>query len=184
MCREGRGWCITACDYSSQCISTHKGGRCLPWAWVCDCTSKLSLEEQRQHCLLSGLFPPTCIDLGLTPFALPNCLCSTAETLQMILNYIAQPSSPPGMSFYSFKVLLLYNAVPICAVQCSDPVIQIHLFSFVYYLPSWSSPRDWIVGPVPVLYSRTSLPIHSKCHSLHLPIPNSPSIPLSDVYFF
>ncbi|KAB0397673.1 hypothetical protein E2I00_002857, partial [Balaenoptera physalus] len=41
--------------------------------------SRLSLREQK---LLSGLFPPICIDLGLTPsFAIPNYLGSTAEIL-------------------------------------------------------------------------------------------------------
>ena len=34
------------------------------------------------------------------------------------------------------------------------------------------------LGRVPCLYSRTSLLIHSKCHSLHLVTPNSQSIPL------
>ena len=40
-----------------------------------------------------------------------------------------------------------------------------HTFPFLY-LPLWSIPGDWIWFPV--LYSRTLLLIHSKCHSLHL----------------
>ena len=52
-----------------------------------------------------------------------------------------------------------------------------HTFPFLYYLPSWSIPRDWI--QFPVLYSRTSMLIHSKCNSLYLPTPNSLSIPLA-----
>ena len=52
--------------------------------------------------------------------------------------------------------------------------IYTHIF-FLYYLPSWSIPRDWIYFPV--LYSRTPLFIHSKCKRLHLLTPNSPSIP-------
>ena len=52
---------------------------------------------------------------------------------------------------------------------------HIHTFPFLYYLPSWSIPRDWT--QFPVLYSRTSLPIHSKC-SLHTLTPNFQSIPL------
>ena len=46
----------------------------------------------------------------------------------------------------------------------------------VFYLTSWSLSRDWV--EFPVLYSRTSLPIHSKCNSLHLLPSSSPSIPL------
>ena len=61
--------------------------------------------------------------------------------------------------------------MPISAVQRSDPVIDIHTFPFSYYLPSWSIPRDWI--EFPVLYSRTSLLIHSKWNSLHLLTPNN-----------
>ena len=66
--------------------------------------------------------------------------------------------------------------VPISAVQQSDPVIHIDTFPFLYYLPSWSNPRVWIWFPV--LYSRTSLLVHSKCNSLYQLAPNSQSIPL------
>ena len=45
-----------------------------------------------------------------------------------------------------------------------------------YFFKSWSIPGEWIYFLV--LYTRTSLFIHSKCSSLHLPTPNSPSIPL------
>ena len=74
--------------------------------------------------------------------------------------------------YYSwFTVLhqfMLYSIV-------TQSYIYIHCF-FSYCLPSLPIPRDWT--QFPVLYSRTSLPIHSKCNSLHLPTPNSPSIPL------
>ena len=56
------------------------------------------------------------------------------------------------------------------------PYMYIHSF-FSYYLPSFSIARDLI--QFPVLYSRTSLLIHSKCNSLHLLTPNSQSIPLT-----
>ena len=55
--------------------------------------------------------------------------------------------------------------------------IYIYTFFFSYYLPSCSNSRDWI--QFPVLYSRTSLLIHSKCNTLHLQTPNSQSLPSS-----
>ena len=50
-----------------------------------------------------------------------------------------------------------------------NKVTHIHIYTFFisYHLPSCS---------IPVLYSRTSLLIHSKCNSLHLPIPKSQSM--------
>ena len=66
--------------------------------------------------------------------------------------------------------------MPISAVQQSDSVIHVYTFPFLYHPPSWSVPRDQI--EFHVLYSRTSLLIHSKCNGLHLPTPNFQSIPL------
>ena len=77
---------------------------------------------------------------------------------------------------FKIKVFLIYNVVPISAVQQSDHVIHLYIFSFLYYFPSWSIPGDWIYFLV--LYSKTSLLIHSKYNSLHLLTPNSQSIPL------
>ena len=68
-------------------------------------------------------------------------------------------------------------------------IFYIYIFFFLYYLPSCSTPRDWIEFPISVaedlslvgwtsLLYRTSLLIHPKCNTLHLPPPNSPSIPL------
>ena len=51
-----------------------------------------------------------------------------------------------------------------------------HTFFLSKYLPSSSITSDLIYFPV--LYSRTSVFIHSKCNSLHLLTPNSQSIPL------
>ena len=62
---------------------------------------------------------------------------------------------------------LLYSKV-------TQSYIYIHTntFFFSYYLPLCSIPREWI--QFPVLYSRNSLLIHSKCNGLHLLTPNSP----------
>ena len=89
-----------------------------------------------------------------------------------------------NLFFYIFciKVQLTYNVVPISALQHSDPDTHTHthththIFIFTNCFPSCSIPRDW--KQFPVLYSRTSLLIHSRCNSLHLPTPNSLSIPL------
>ena len=73
--------------------------------------------------------------------------------------------------------------MPISAVQQSDPFIHIHTHTYIYtYIPFLMLfsimvyPREWIYFPV--LYSRTSLLIHSKCNSLYLPSPNSLSLQL------
>ena len=57
---------------------------------------------------------------------------------------------------------MIYNVLSISAVQQSDPVIHVYTFFFSYYLPSCSITSDWIESPV--LYSRTSFLIHSKCN--------------------
>ena len=46
--------------------------------------------------------------------------------------------------FCLIKVCLIYNVVPVSAVQQSDPVIHIYILFFLCYLPSWSIPRDWV----------------------------------------
>ena len=56
-------------------------------------------------------------------------------------------------------------------------VTHIYIYpSLSQYLPSCSIPRDWILFPV--LDSRTSLPIHSKCIRLYQLTQNSRSLPL------
>ena len=57
----------------------------------------------------------------------------------------------------------MYSIVSVSAVQQSDGHTAIYPFPFSYYLPSWSSPRDW--REFPVLDGRTSWLIHSQCHS-------------------
>ena len=75
-----------------------------------------------------------------------------------------------------FKLLeLIYNVLSIPVVQKNDPVTHTHTFFFSHYPPSCSIASDQTYFPV--LYSRTSLLIHSKCNSLHLLTPNTQSIP-------
>ena len=84
--------------------------------------------------------------------------------------------------FYYFLLQLIYNDLSIFAVYPSDPVIYTYIYTpsltffFSHYPPSCSFTSDQV--SFPVLHSRISLPIHSKCSSLHLLIPNSQSIPL------
>ena len=63
----------------------------------------------------------------------------------------------------------------LCQLLLYTTATQPYIFFFSYYLPSYSIPRDWT--EVPVLYSRTSLLIHSKCNTLHLLTQNSGSTP-------
>ena len=63
----------------------------------------------------------------------------------------------------------------------SSKVTQLYIhitytFCFSHYPPSCSITSVWM--EFPVLNSRTSLLIHSKCNSLHLPTPDSQSISL------
>ena len=98
------------------------------------------------------------------------------------------------MSNFFMKVQLIYNVPSISAILQSDLVIYIKqcvcvcvcIYSFFsYYFPSCSNPRDWI--QFPVLYSSSSLLIHSKWKSLHLPTPTPrlshslPRLPLPQV---
>ena len=83
-----------------------------------------------------------------------------------------------------FLLQLIYNVLPISAIQQSGPVIPTyihththtytHTSSFSHYLPLCSITNDQV--EFPVLQSRISLLINSKCNSLHLLTPNSQSI--------
>ena len=78
------------------------------------------------------------------------------------------------LRFLSFLLQLIYSILSITAIQQSDPGLHIDTFFFSHYPPSCSTTSDWI--QFPVLYSKTSLLIHSKCNSLHLLSPKcSPS---------
>ena len=74
------------------------------------------------------------------------------------------------------------------AVQQSDPVIHYLpvclyiVFFFTYYLPLYSTLRNWI--QFCVLYIKTSLLTHLRWNSLYLLTPNSPSIPLPPRHSF
>ena len=67
--------------------------------------------------------------------------------------------------------------MPRSAVQRSDSVIHIYKFSF-YILFHYGLPQDVEYSFLCYTVSKTWLFIHSKCDSLHLPTPNSQSIPL------
>ena len=70
------------------------------------------------------------------------------------------------LEYSGFIVLcrfLLYSTVTKSSIHVC---VCVCIFFFSYYLPSQSTPRDWI--ELPVLYSRTSLLIHSKCNSVCL----------------
>ena len=80
-------------------------------------------------------------------------------------------------SQYLKKFIIVDLQCIVSAVQQSDSVIHKHTFFFSHYPPQLSITSDWV--QFPVLYSRISLLIHSKCNSLHLLTPNSLSILLS-----
>ena len=72
--------------------------------------------------------------------------------------------------FYYFLLYLIYNVLSFSAVWQSDPVIYIFFHIILHHVPSQ------VIRYSPLLYSRISLLIHSKCNSLHLLTPNSQSI--------
>ena len=79
---------------------------------------------------------------------------------------------------FLIKVQLIYNIVPLSAVQQSDPVTHTCMQMYILFLILSSiifQPKRQI--SFPVIYSRVSLSIHSKCNSLHLLTPNSQSPP-------
>jgi len=66
-----------------------------------------------------------------------------------------------------------------CQFLLYSKVTQSYVYLYIFfscYLPSCSTPWDRILSSL--LYSRTSLLIHSKCNSLYLLTPASQSIPL------
>ena len=72
----------------------------------------------------------------------------------------------------SFFFLLKYSHLQCCtaAVQLSDPVIYIYTFFLILSSIMVYTKR---LDIVPCAVQKTSLLIHSKCHSLHLLTPNS-----------
>ena len=71
--------------------------------------------------------------------------------------------------FFLIKVYLIYNVVPISALRQIDQIIHVYSFIFLYYLPLWSTPRDWTQFPGLYLIA---YPFY-KCNSLHLLNPKS-----------
>ena len=90
------------------------------------------------------------------------------------------PSLSRSWFFYFILLQSTYSVLSISAIQQSDPVIHIYIymytFFFSHYPPLCPIKSDWI--QFPVLCSRISLLIHSKCNSLHPLAPNSPFFPL------
>ena len=78
---------------------------------------------------------------------------------------------------YYFPSQLVYSVLSIVYCTAKWPShAYIYTFFFSHYPPSCSIISDEI--QFPVLHSRISLLIHSKCNSLHLLTPDSQSIPL------
>ena len=90
---------------------------------------------------------------------------------QMAQNWNVQPNFPRHFSgllpppFISSSTMLC-QFLPYSEVTQSVLHMYIHTSLFLNYLSSRSIPRDWT--QFPVLYSRTSLPIHPKYNSWHL----------------
>ena len=51
---------------------------------------------------------------------------------------------PQNLFFFLIKIELIYNVVPISAVEQNDSVIRRYTLVFFYSFPSWSIPGDWI----------------------------------------
>ena len=66
--------------------------------------------------------------------------------------------------------------MPISVVQQGDSGIHVLNILCKIFFSIIAYPGDWI--QFPVLYIRTLLFIHSKCNILHIPTPNSQSIPI------
>ena len=88
-------------------------------------------------------------------------------TVSSFLVTLQKPT--PHFFFFILKnfveVKLIYNVVLISAIQQSDTYI-LYFDSF----PKWVITEYWV--EFPVLYSRTSLPIHSIYNRAHMPNPN------------
>ena len=79
--------------------------------------------------------------------------------------------------FYFFHYSCFIVFCQFSTVQQSDLITHVYTFCFSHYPPLCSIISDQI--QFPVLYSRISLLIYSKCNSLHLLSPDFRSIPLS-----
>ena len=109
---------------------------------------------------------------------------NVAKLVSGIVHIRTSQWQSPFIIIIIILLYLIYNVLSISAVQQRDPVkhlyiyiyvyvyiytyiyIHTHTLFFSYYLLSCSITSDWI--EFPVLYSRTSLLIHSKCNGLQL----------------
>ena len=62
--------------------------------------------------------------------------------IQCIFTKYLKQDFPKVFFYFLIKVQFIHH-VSISAVQQNDPVIHIYTFPFLYYLPLWSTPRDW-----------------------------------------
>ena len=83
-------------------------------------------------------------------------------------------------NYYLFKIIFYWSRVYLqyCANFCGTAKWPRHTYIYILLiLSSITFHHKWL-DIIPVLYSRVSLPIHSKCSSFHLLIPTSQSVPL------
>ena len=143
------------------------------------------------------------VELWFVASCLPSCICFSGPTVTEFHFHLHFLSTPPALCcsechqhfhsivfahfqdsgsqplamFFFFK--LKYSSfIMFCLFLLYSKVTQLHtcIHSFKKYsFLLWFIPGDQIWFPV--LYSRTSLSVHSKCNGLHLLTPNSQSIP-------
>lgn len=103
---------------------------------------------------------------GVGQVADPSGVCPSAFGRGALTNPIT-PSSvccPPGKTFHGFfsiTVELIYSAVPVSAVQHSDPVIHVYI---LFLTSSISTVCPQRLNTLPWAPGRTSSLTHSKCN--------------------
>ena len=106
-----------------------------------------------------------------------SCSVSVSSSLSESFSY---PVSTFFLKIFIFSII--YSVISISAVQQSDPVIHIYIYIHTHThtlfltLSSIMLHHKWL--DIPVLQSRISLLIHSKCNSMYLLTQISQSIPL------
>ena len=92
----------------------------------------------------------------------------------LMLPYRQTPSSSSFFAFFSSSIVDSQCCANFCCTAKWPSHTYIYTCFFFISSPIMLYPKRLYT---PVLYSRPSLPIHSKCNSLHLLTPNSQSIP-------